>query len=107
MRRGLWFVAGAGAGVYAVVRGRRAAEILAAEGLRDRLGAAGLGLRLLREEVAAGKAEAEVDLRERLGLAPHGLPELGPGDTSPPIRTDTPPHRPLDRPLDQPQEGTD
>ena len=36
MRRGLWFVAGAGAGVYAMVRGRRAAEAFTADGLRDR-----------------------------------------------------------------------
>ena len=34
MRRGLWFVAGAGAGVYAMVRGRRLAEAFTAEGLR-------------------------------------------------------------------------
>jgi hypothetical protein len=76
MRRGLWFVAGAGAGIYAVVRGRRAAEALTADGMRDRLGAAAVGLRMFRDEVAQGKAEAETDLRERLGLAPHGIPEL-------------------------------
>jgi hypothetical protein len=76
MSRSLWFVAGAGAGVYAVVRGRRAAEALTVDGLRDRLGAAALGLRLFRAEVAQGKAEAEIDLRERLGLVPHGVPEL-------------------------------
>jgi hypothetical protein len=76
MSRSLWFVAGAGAGVYAVVRGRRAAEALTVDGLRDRLGAAALGLRMFRDEVAQGKAEAEIDLRERLGLVPHGVPEL-------------------------------
>jgi hypothetical protein len=76
MSRGLWFVAGAGAGIYAVVRGRRAAEAFTADGMSDRLGAAALGLRLFRDEVAQGKAEAEADLRERLGLVPHGVPEL-------------------------------
>jgi hypothetical protein len=76
MSRGLWFVAGAGAGIYAVVRGRRAAEAFTADGMRDRLGAAAVGLRLFRDEVAQGKAEAETDLRERLGLVPHGIPEL-------------------------------
>lgn len=76
MSRGLWFVAGAGAGIYAVVRGRRAAEAFTADGMRDRLGAATVGLRMFREEVAQGKAEAETDLRERLGLAPHGMAEL-------------------------------
>jgi Family of unknown function (DUF6167) len=79
MSRGLWFVAGAGAGIYAVVRGRRAAEAFTADGMRDRLGAAAVGLRMFRDEVAQGKAEAETDLRERLGLVPHGIPELGSG----------------------------
>jgi hypothetical protein len=70
MRGGLWFVAGAGVGVYAMVRGRRAAEALTVEGLQDRWQALGHGARLLRDEVAQGKAEAEADLRPRLGLAP-------------------------------------
>jgi hypothetical protein len=76
MKGGLWFVAGAGAGIYAVVRARRAAEALTADGMKDRLGAAAVGLRMFRDEVAQGKAEAETDLRERLGLVPHGIPEL-------------------------------
>ncbi len=81
MSRGLWFVAGAGAGIYAVVRGRRAAEVFTADGMRDRFGAAAVGLKMFRDEVAQGKAEAETDLRERLGLVPHGVPELTPGAT--------------------------
>ncbi|GAA4690749.1 DUF6167 family protein [Nocardioides nanhaiensis] len=89
MSRGLWFVAGAGAGVYAMVRGRRAAEALTADGLRDRVGAAWLGARMLREEVAQGRAEAAPVLRERLHRAgATGPPELGPAGqdapTSPP-----------------------
>jgi hypothetical protein len=76
MRRGLWFVAGAGAGIYAMVRGRRAAEALTADGMRDRLGALGVGARMFRDEVAQGQAERESQLRERLGLVPHGTPEL-------------------------------
>jgi hypothetical protein len=76
MNRSLWFVAGAGAGIYAVVRARRAAEALTADGMKDRLGAAAVGLRMFRDEVAQGKAEAETELRERLGLVPHGVPEL-------------------------------
>ena len=39
MSRALWFVAGAGAGVYGLVRGRRAAESFTADGLRDRVDA--------------------------------------------------------------------
>ncbi len=76
MSRGLWFVAGAGAGVYAMIRGRRAAEALTADGLRDRVGAAFVGARMFRDEVAQGRADAESDLRERLGLVPPGTPEL-------------------------------
>ena len=76
MRRGLWFVAGAGTAVYAMVRGRRAAEALTVDGLKDRIGALELGARMFRDEVAQGQAEKESELRERLGLVPHGTPEL-------------------------------
>ncbi|MFC4786181.1 DUF6167 family protein [Nocardioides sp. MAHUQ-72] len=76
MRRGFWFLAGAGAGVYAVVRGRRAAEVFTADGLRDRLSGLEVGARMFREEVAAGQHEKETELRERFGLVPHGRPQL-------------------------------
>lgn len=69
MSRGLWFVAGAGVGVYAMLRGRRAAEALTADGLHDRWQALAVGARLFRDEVATGKAEAETRLRERFGPA--------------------------------------
>ncbi len=90
MRRGLWFVAGAGSAVYVMVRGRRAAEVFTADGLKDRLGALELGARLVRAEVAQGRAEKESELRERLGLVPHGTPELTGGrhraiPTTPPM----------------------
>lgn len=76
MARSLWFVAGAGAGVYAMSRARRAAEALTSDGLRDRLSGIGLGVRLFRDEVASGQAAKETELRERMGLVPHGVPEL-------------------------------
>lgn len=76
MRRGFWFVAGAGTAVYVMVRGRRAAEVLTVDGLKDRLGALEVGVRMFREEVAQGQADKESELRERLGLVPHGTPEL-------------------------------
>ncbi len=76
MSRGIWFVAGAGAGIYAMTRARRVAEALTSEGLRDRLGALAVGARMFRDEVRAGRHESETDLRERLGLVPHGIPEL-------------------------------
>jgi hypothetical protein len=73
--RGLWFVAGAGVGIYVVIRGRRAAEILTVDGMTDRLKGAQVGWELFREEVATGKAERETELRERFALAPHGGPK--------------------------------
>ncbi len=76
MARSLWFVAGAGAGVYAMSRARRAAEALTADGVRDRLSGLGVGVRMFRDEVAAGQAEKETELRVRLGLVPQGTPEL-------------------------------
>lgn len=79
MSRGLWFVAGAGAGVYAMVRGRRAAEALTADGLRDRWQAITHGARLFGAEVATGKAEAELRLRERFGPTYDPTPQLTSG----------------------------
>ena len=79
MNRSLWFVAGAGAGVYAMVRGRRAAEVFTADGLRDRVSGLAVGARMFRDEVAAGRTEKETELRHQLGLMPHGTPELGAG----------------------------
>ena len=72
MSRSLWFAAGAGAGLYAAARARRAAELLTVQGLQDRVGAAVVGLRMLRDEVAQGKADAESGLRERMGVALDG-----------------------------------
>ena len=69
MSRGLWFAAGASAGVYAAVRARRVAEIATLDGLRDRVGATVVGLRIFRDEVAQGRADAEGDVRARMGRA--------------------------------------
>ena len=74
MSRALWFVAGAGAGVYGVVRARRAAEVFTAEGVHDRMNALFLGARMFRDEVAQGAADRETELRERFGVLPHETP---------------------------------
>ena len=83
MKGAVWFVAGAGAGIYAMVRGRRAAEALTADGLRDRWHALQVGAQLFAEEVAQGQMDKETELRARLGLVPHGLPELVSSTRSP------------------------
>ncbi len=80
MGRPLWFVAGAGVGVYAAARARRAADALTADGLRDRLRGWQAGARLFAEEVQQGRTQRETQLREQLGLRPTeartGTPEL-------------------------------
>jgi len=68
MRRGFWFVAGAGAGVYVVLKARRAAEIFTPEGLRDRVESLQVGAQLFADEVRAGMTEREAELRERFAL---------------------------------------
>jgi hypothetical protein len=80
MGRPLWFVAGAGVGVYAAARARRVAESLTADGLRDRVRGWQAGARIFAEEVHQGRTERETELREQLGLGPtdvgNGIPEL-------------------------------
>lgn len=71
MSRPFWFVAGAGVGVYAAARARRAAESLTADGLRDRWQSLRLGAQMFAEEVAQGRTDKETELREQLGLRPH------------------------------------
>jgi hypothetical protein len=76
VKAGVWFAAGAAAGVYGMVRARRLAEAFTPDGMRDRIGAAFLGARLLGEEVARGQAEAEIHLRQRFDGADAGPPQL-------------------------------
>lgn len=78
MSRAIWFVAGAGAGVWSMVKARRAAEAFTPDGLTDRLAGLSLGLHLFGEEVRAGAAEKEAEVRQRLGVVPPGggRPEL-------------------------------
>ncbi|GGD26479.1 DUF6167 family protein [Nocardioides daphniae] len=68
MSRGLWFVAGASAGVYVVTKARRLADSVTTEGLRARWQGLTHGARLLTEDVRTAQAEREVELRESLGL---------------------------------------
>jgi hypothetical protein len=77
MIRGFWFVAGAGAGIYATVRARRLAQALTPEGLSDRVAGLRLGAQLFGEEVRTGMAEKETQLRDRLTPVLHGPPALG------------------------------
>ena len=68
MRRGFWFVAGAGAGVYVMIKARRAAEAFTPDGVRDRLAGLSVGAQLFVDEVRTGMDERETELRERFAL---------------------------------------
>jgi len=83
MGRALWFVAGAGAGVYGMVKARRAREALTPDGLRDRGRAVLLGAQMLREEAAQARVEKEHELRERMGLPMIAAPPTIPALSSP------------------------
>jgi hypothetical protein len=94
--RGIWFVAGAGAGVYAMVKARRAAETFTPEGVRDRLAGLSLGAHLFGEEVRAGMTEKETELRERLGWTADGPAQLaGPDEEKPFANERSAPHHEL------------
>jgi hypothetical protein len=70
--RTLWFVAGTAAGVYASSKARRVAEAVTVDGIHDRLTGWFAGARVLGEELRAGTAEKETELRDRLALGPDG-----------------------------------
>lgn len=93
MRRGFWFVAGAGAGVYVMVKARRAAEAFTPDGIRDRMAGLNVGAQLFVEELRTGMAEREAELRDTMGLAlePDRTPALPP---APPDRIPPPPQIP-------------
>ncbi len=77
MSRAFWFVAGAGAGVYAVAKVRRLAESVTPDGLRDRLAGLSAAAHVFGEEVRAGMAEKETELRRRLELRLDGRASAG------------------------------
>jgi hypothetical protein len=106
MKRAFWFAAGAGAGVYAMVRGRRAAEAFTVEGLQDRLNGLEVGLRLFRDEVAQGSHEAETGLRQRFGLVPDGAPQLETGRHRAAPGQHDPDRAVTSRPTTEDQEGS-
>jgi hypothetical protein len=69
MSRVVWFAAGAGAGVYAMVKARRTAEAFTPEGIADRISGLALGAHLFGQEVRAGMVEKETELRSRMTRA--------------------------------------
>ena len=66
--RTLWFLVGAGAGVYTSLKARRLAYRLTPAGLADQAAALGLGMRAFGDEVRDGMAEREAQIAAELGL---------------------------------------
>jgi hypothetical protein len=66
MSRGLWFVAGAASGIYAVAKARRTAQAFTPQGIGARLAALRAGAAVFASSVAEGRAEREADLRLQL-----------------------------------------
>jgi hypothetical protein len=66
MNKGVWFAAGAAAGVYVSARVRRMAEAVTVDGIHDRLSGLFAGARVFGDEVRAGIAEKETQLRDQL-----------------------------------------
>ncbi len=91
--KAFWFAAGTAAGVYATTKVRKAAEALTVDGIHDRLTGWFAGARVLSEEMRAGFADKETELRSRMALVPdergnvlqldgHRRRVTGPGDSS-------------------------
>ena len=91
MSKTFWFAAGAVSGVYTLVKAKRTVENFTPDGVGARLAAWSVGARLFADEVAAGMAEREAELRDQLRVpavpapqitaSPAPLPEgVGPAD---------------------------
>ncbi|KAJ1684331.1 hypothetical protein LUZ63_020624 [Rhynchospora breviuscula] len=99
LMRPLWFVAGAGAGLWVAFKARRAAEALTPEGFGDRVAGLQVGWEMFADEVRAGMSEKESELRARVARLEAGEQQrqLPAGPTDAPARGD--------RQQDGPQEG--
>lgn len=68
IRRILWFVIGTAVGVYAVTRLKKRAQVLAPESLQASAEKLAVAIRHFGDEVRAGMAERESELRDALGI---------------------------------------
>jgi hypothetical protein len=68
MRRLFWVAVGAAAGIYAVRKVQKTLHAYSATGLAERAGGLGGSITAFAEEVRAGMADREVELREALGM---------------------------------------
>ncbi len=68
MKRILWFIIGTAVGVYAVTRLRKRVQVLAPESLQASAEKVAAAIRHFGDEVRAGMAERETELRDALGI---------------------------------------
>jgi hypothetical protein len=84
MKRVFWIALGATAGVLVVRKLTKTAHSYTPAGLADRAQGLGASLRYFADEVRAGMAEREIELRDALGieedpdLSPNGATERSP-----------------------------
>jgi hypothetical protein len=82
MRRLFWVAVGAAAGIYAVRKVQKTMHAYSPSGLAERAGGLGGSITAFAEEVRAGMADREAELRAALGMdAAHDAP-LSPADAA-------------------------
>jgi len=82
MRRLFWVAVGAAAGVYAVHKVKQTLNSYSPSGLAERATGAGGAVRAFADEVLAGMADREAELREALGMEPAHEQPLSPADAA-------------------------
>jgi hypothetical protein len=82
MRRLFWVAVGAAAGIYAVRKVQKTLHAYSPSGLAERAGGLGESIATFAEEVRAGMADREAELREALGMAPAHDAPLSPVDAA-------------------------
>jgi F0F1-type ATP synthase membrane subunit a len=68
VKRLIWFVIGTAVGIYAVTRLKKKAQVLAPESLQASAEKMAAAIRHFGDEVRAGMAERETELRDALGI---------------------------------------
>ena len=68
MKRILWLIVGIAVGVYAVTRLKKRAQSLAPDSLQQSAEKVASAIRHFGDEVRAGMAERETELRDALGI---------------------------------------
>jgi hypothetical protein len=82
MRRLFWVAVGAAAGIYAVRKVQKTMHAYSPSGLAERAEGVGGSIRAFAEEVRAGMADREAELREALGMDAAHDAQLSPAEAA-------------------------